>query len=222
MDALSKFSEVVVKQKRHWRNKSFVYSTIFALVLLTISAVLNNSANQYAVLSAKNPVPDIVLSNVRVFDVDVLVNYGPLLIVVLVFLTLLFRPGAIPFTIKSIALFIIIRSGFISLTHLGQFEPQLILPTSGFLNFLGGGNTGGLFFSGHTGVPFLLALIFWDNRPLRFGLIALSILLGGAMLLAHLHYTIDVLGAFFITPTIYTLAKKFFKSDFTLLTQGTF
>ncbi len=204
----------------HWKDPAFYISTLWAGLLLVVGIVANTFANNYAVLTGKNPVTDIILSNVRVFDVDWVVNYGPLLILILIILILFFRPQAIPFTVKSVALFIIIRAGFISLTHLGQFEPQLILPTTGFLNFLGGGNTGGLFFSGHTGVPILLALIFWDNKILRYGFIALAFVLGAAMLLAHLHYTIDVVGAFFITPSIFQLAQKFFKGDYRQMTQS--
>ena len=210
-------SELISRHKVHWTDPSFIVSTIWGIVLLVVGVIATTFANQYAVLTGKNPVTDIVLSNVRVFDVDWIVNYGPVLIVILVVLILLARPSAIPFTVKSLALFIIIRAGFISLTHLGQFEPQLILPTSSFLNFLGGGNSGGLFFSGHTGAPLMLGLIFWDNKLLRYGFIALAVVLGVGMLLAHLHYTIDVVGAFFITPTIYGLAERLFKKDYRLL-----
>lgn len=212
--------KLILKHKMHWKDSSFYISTLWAGFLLVLAAVANNFANNYAVLRGNNPVTDVVLSNVRVFNVDFLVNYGPVMIIILTILVLIFRPQAIPFTVKSIALFIIIRSAFISLTHIGQFEPQLILPTSGFLNFLGGGNTGGLFFSGHTGMPFLLAIIFWNNKTLRLGFIALSVVLGTAMLLGHLHYTIDVAGAFFITPSIFYLAEKFFKKDYELLHRG--
>ncbi len=212
--------EFILKHKTYWRNKAFYTSTLWAGFLFVISVIVSTMTNEYAILRAKNPVTDIVLSNVRVFDVDVVVNYGPLLIIILVFIILAMRPAAIPFTIKSLALFIIIRGIFISLTHIGQFEPQIVLPSTGFLNFLGGGNTGGLFFSGHTGTPFLLALIFWNNKILRWGFVGLSIALGTVMLLGHLHYTIDVVGAFFITPTIYYLAQKFFKRDYELLHKG--
>jgi hypothetical protein len=212
--------ELISKHRMHWSDRSFYISTLWAGLLLAVAVVADTFANSYAVSTGSNPVKDIILSNVRVFDVDFLVNYGPIMILILVIFVLFLRPQAIPFTVKSIALFIIIRSGFISLTHIGQFEPQLIIPNSGFINFMGGGNSGGLFFSGHTGVPFLLAIIFWDNKILRFGFIILSIVLGTAMLLAHLHYTIDVAGAFFITPSIFYLAQNFFRRDYRLLTQG--
>ena len=208
--------------KLHWTDQEFIFSVLQGTVLFIVSIIISTVANNYATLTGKNAVSDIILSNIRVFDVDFIVNYGPLFIIILILIILILRPSAIPFTMKSLALFIIIRAIFISATHLGQFTPQLALPSNGFFYFIGGGNTGGLFFSGHTGVPFLLALVFWHDKWLRALFIALSFILGTAMLLAHLHYTIDILGAFFITPTIFYLAKKFFSRDFELLPKNWF
>jgi membrane-associated phospholipid phosphatase len=72
---------------------------------------------------------------------------------------------------------------------------------------------GDLFFSGHTGMPFLLALIFWEDKWTRFLFLGFSIMFGIVVLLAHLHYSIDVLSAFFITYTIFHLALYIFKKD---------
>ncbi len=200
--------ELLKKHIDCWKHRSFVVSGVVAGILFLAAVAISNLANQYATLHGTIPVSDLILSNIRVFDVDAVVIYGPLVILAAVLTILALRPTAFPFTLKTLGTFIIIRAGFISLTHLGQFSPQLSLSPNEFLNFLGGGSTGGLFFSGHTGVPLLLGLIFWDNRRLRYGFIALSIILGAAMLLGHLHYTIDVIGAFFITPTIYRLAQR--------------
>ena len=72
---------------------------------------------------------------------------------------------------------------------------------------------GDLFFSGHTGLPFLMALIFWDNKYLRWIFILTSVMFATVVLLAHLHYSIDVLSAFFITYTIFHIALFLFKKD---------
>jgi membrane-associated phospholipid phosphatase len=70
-----------------------------------------------------------------------------------------------------------------------------------------------LFFSGHTGLPFLMALIFWKNKLLRYSFLFLSVFFGLIVLLGHIHYSIDVLSAFFITYTIWHVSEKLFPKD---------
>ena len=125
------------------------------------------------------------------------------------------EPKTIPFVIKSIALFVVVRSVFVTLTHLGV-SPADLPPdfNSNFIKRLSYG--GDRFFSGHTGMPFLMALIFWQNRNLRIFCIISAIFFGAVVLAVHQHYSIDVFAAFFITYTIYHLATIFFKKDQTL------
>jgi hypothetical protein len=64
-----------------------------------------------------------------------------------------------------------------------------------------------LFFSGHTGVTFLLLLYAWPHRRLR-----AVVLLGHAVVvlsvfLSHLHYTIDVIGAYAVALSLYALRE---------------
>lgn len=73
-----------------------------------------------------------------------------------------------------------------------------------------------LFFSGHTGLPFLFALIFWKYKIPRYVFTVSSGIAGVAVLLSHVHYTIDVLGAYFITYTIYVISKKIFKKEYNM------
>ena len=79
---------------------------------------------------------------------------------------------------------------------------------------------GDYFFSGHTGLPFLLTLLFWDNVFLRVLFFVSSIFFGVVVLLGHLHYSIDVLSAFFITYTIYHLSEAFFPKDKKMFNDG--
>ncbi|UVK57536.1 sphingomyelin synthase family protein (plasmid) [Mesorhizobium sp. AR02] len=72
---------------------------------------------------------------------------------------------------------------------------------------------GDLFFSGHTGAPFLLALMFWKDSRLRFAFLAAAVLFGAAVLLGHLHYSIDVFAAFFISYGVHDLARFLFRRD---------
>jgi hypothetical protein len=64
-----------------------------------------------------------------------------------------------------------------------------------------------LFFSGHTATTFLLLLYVWPERRLRW----LMLVSHGAVVLslffAHLHYTIDVIGAYAVTFSVYVLRE---------------
>ncbi len=65
-----------------------------------------------------------------------------------------------------------------------------------------------------------MALIYWDSPRLRNLFIATSIIFGIVVLLSHLHYTIDVASAFFITYGIYRIAIKLFARDYHILKNG--
>jgi hypothetical protein len=200
----------LLEYKIHFKNKEFLISFVLSIVLLFISLVVNFYAGQYATESASGSVTDIILSNTKAYDLDGLFVYGSLFFFFITLFISLLQPKKIPFLVKSIALFVIIRSFFISLTHIGPFPSQIQI-TSDILSKLTFG--GDLFFSGHTGLPFLLALIFWQNRLLRYIFLIFSIGFGIIVLLAHLHYSIDVLSAFFITYSIFHIAKYLFKRD---------
>jgi len=115
---------------------------------------------------------------------------------------------------KSAALFVTVRAVFISLTHLAVPPPRVAPDQNDLTELLAFlSSDGDLFFSGHTGLPLLMALIFWDRRSVRMGFVAATALEGISVLLAHIHYSIDVLGALFITPTILRLAERWFPRD---------
>ncbi|MCX6753668.1 MAG: phosphatase PAP2-related protein [Candidatus Nomurabacteria bacterium] len=195
-----------------FKNKEFIKSLIVSFIFLAISLYINFRAGNYATEKASLPVTDIVLSNIRVFDVDGFFIWGPIFLFSLITILCLYHPKKIPFILKNIALFTVIRSIFISLTHLGPFPTQIVVDNA--TNFINKFTFGGdLFFSGHTGIPFLFALIFWQNKQLRYFFLAYSIFMGTIVLLGHYHYSIDVLAAFFITYSIYHISLYLFKKD---------
>ena len=69
-----------------------------------------------------------------------------------------------------------------------------------------------LFFSGHTTTVFLIFLCLKNKYDRIYALIA-SILLGFLLLVQHVHYTIDVLGAPVFTYVVYRLALIFTKRE---------
>ena len=199
------------KWKEALGDKKFLISLLIGFFYLCLSLYINFIAGTYATESASLPVTDIILSNTRVYDVDLFFIYGPLVLFIFVTALILHNPKKIPFTLKSIALFTIIRSVFISLTHLGPFPTEAVTASS---NWVGKFTFGGdLFFSGHTGLAFLMALLFWQNKTLRYIFLAYSFFIGAVVLLGHYHYSIDVLAAFFITYSIYHISVLFFRED---------
>ncbi len=204
-------NKIIQNYKKHI-NKDYLKQTFFAGVLLILSLVVNYYSGLYATKIASNPVSDIILSNIRVYDVDFFFVYGALILWFFFVAILLIDPKKIPFTLKTVALFVVIRSIFVTLTHIAPFPSQLVFAgTNKFFDIFT--STGDLFFSGHTGLPFLFALIVWKEKHLRYLMLAISLFFGAIVLMGHLHYTIDVVAAFFITYSIYCIAEVFFKKD---------
>ncbi|MFZ2205139.1 MAG: phosphatase PAP2-related protein [Candidatus Magasanikiibacteriota bacterium] len=210
--------KIINDYKTHFKRREFIFSIILSMVMLTVSLFVNFYAGMYATNQASNFVTDIFLSNIRTFDVDGLFVYGGFSLFIVIGLFCVTNPKKIPFTIKSISLFVVVRSIFVSLTHLGPFPTQALVPLENIISYVS--FTGDLFFSGHTGLPFLMSLIYWDNKIARYFFIGLSLFFGMIVLLGHLHYSIDVLSAFFITFTIFHISKTIFKKDYDVTLQA--
>jgi hypothetical protein len=202
----------LLKHREHWTKQSYRHSIYLALVFFIASLFINHLASDYVDLHAGGYVPDIILDNVKVFDVDGILNYGALLLVIFIVGFLGHEPKRAPFVIKSVALFIVIRATFITLTRLGPSPITTPINPNNLMSQLIMGKD--FFFSGHTGLPFLLSLIFWDHKLARGLTLAASLIFGLAVLLGHLHYSIDVFSAFFISYSIYHLARYFFATDY--------
>lgn len=63
-----------------------------------------------------------------------------------------------------------------------------------------------LFFSGHTGTLFLLFLLV-ENKYLKTIFLAATILVGSAVLLQHVHYSVDVFVAPFVAYGSFRIIK---------------
>lgn len=64
-----------------------------------------------------------------------------------------------------------------------------------------------LFFSGHTATTLLLLLYVWPWPKVRWAMLALHLLVVASVFLAHLHYTIDIIGAYAITFSLFALRE---------------
>lgn len=199
-----------------WRSllheRTFRISFLAGIALLLAAYVINYEASVYTASVPVLSVGDAILDNLPTINLSAIYIFGIVLTEIIFFVyPIFFKPELAPFTAKTAALFYIVRSFFIILTHLGapanffnlpQFAEQTYLGRFFFLN--------DLFFSGHTGFPYLGALLFWQNKPLRIFLLLMSFAQAATVLLMHVHYSIDVFSAYFITHSIYVVSNKVF------------
>ena len=208
--------------KMHFTNKSFLISFFGGLLLLVVSLIAQFFISGYVNSLPSAPVTDLILSNIRVYDVGGIFVYGSVLLLLIGLFVGFREPHCLPFAMKSVALFTLIRSVFVILTHISAFPTQIVIESSFFSGeFFNGIFTGNdLFFSGHTGLFFLLVLMFWQhNKTIRTVFLGFSILFGTVVLLGHIHYSIDVFSAFFITYGIFHICKFLFKKEWELFLQ---
>ncbi len=203
--------------KAYYTDRTFVISTLLGLALFASSIATTWIAGTYATEQASNYVTDIVLSNTPAMNLSGLFVWGTVIFIVFIAGILMLDPKRLPFTMLTLALFFFVRSAFLTFTHLGPFPERDIIDGEIVSRFVLGGD---FFFSGHTGAPFLMALIFWRERWLRYVFLIASMVFGAVVLLAHLHYTIDVASAFFITYTIFKIAEYYLPGTRRLFYEG--
>lgn len=198
---------------RNMNGYAMVRRLSFSLMCFAVAATVNFLAGRYATGQASAPVTDIILSNVPVMDVDGLFVYGTVTLIVFIVWVLLRDVQRAPYVLNALAVFFFIRAGFVAVTHIGPFPDRIALDAGEYIaNYLWGGAD--LFFSGHTGSPFLLALIFWREPWFRYTFLGWSAFFAVVVLVGHLHYTNDVLAALFITYSIHHLARWLFPREY--------
>ncbi|HFC10988.1 MAG TPA: hypothetical protein ENJ75_02245 [Candidatus Kaiserbacteria bacterium] len=203
-----RYSELVSEQY-------FYYTTIVSVGFFLASIATTQFVSAYASRIASNPVTDIILSNTPVYNTDGWIVYGALAVAVAIAVLIFLHPKRAPFIFYSLGLLFFIRAFFMSLTHLGLYplHTEINFQSRLALAMFGGGDE---FFSGHVSAPFLMALLFWKDMRLRFSFIFMTFVLGIAVLLGHVHYSIDVAAAFFITYAIYHISRRFFSTEYEL------
>lgn len=201
-------------------------SLLTAFALLGMAYVAEHFANLYELEYSLRPtstyVGDLLLDNLPVVDLNFIIIDGALIGIVIGVAFVLLKPRYILFSLKALAILIVTRALFVSLTHVGIY-PGNIDPGVGifdgiysYLNF-----QTGFFFSGHTALPFLMALIFWQKPATRLVFLSISCIFALAVLLAHIHYSIDVLAAPFMAYGIFNIALYLFPRDYELIESAT-
>jgi hypothetical protein len=209
-----------VEHRGFWshRNKISLY---LGILLLILSLVVQIGAGRYSSRSAisANFVGDLFLDNLPIINLDFVIVFCALIFWVAAFVFLAFKPRHLLFGLKAIALFVIFRAFFVSLTHIGIYPKQITIGTGdvGYTLYKLFTFQGNYFFSGHTGFPFLMALIFWRNKFWKRIFILATFFFAASVILAHVHYSIDVFAAPFITYGIFKITQRFFPRDYALI-----
>lgn len=98
--------------------------------------------------------------------------------------------------------------------------PVTLIPLNDpFVQLFGNGNVlrNDLFFSGHTATLFLLYLV-TSNKKIKMTFLVFTVLVGIAVILQHVHYTIDVATAPFFSYASFKIINNF-KSRFRTTSQ---
>ncbi len=202
--------------------KEHVRSLLVAFVLLGLAIVFQFYASLYSTRVSSNFVHDIFLDNLPTIDLNVIIVEGALLAIAGTAFLLATKPQYLIFSLKAVAIFIATRAVFVSVTHLGIYPGQIGPDPTGFFDniYTGLGLQAGYFFSGHVGLPVLMSLIFWKERFWRFLYIGAAVVFGASVLIAHVHYSIDVLAAPYMTYCIFKISQYFFSADYKLITAS--
>ncbi len=190
-----------------YRNRKRIYVALF---LVAVAITFQLMAGEY-LQDHTNFVTahDLILDNFGPYHLAPIFVWGFITVMVLYFgYSFIFDVDHLPYAMNMFSLFIMVRAFSVILTHLGAPAGALTTPFPGFLQAFNLDN--GYFFSAHTGIPFLGFLVYRKKHKI-FGyvMLAFSILLAITVLLMHVHYSIDVFSAYFITFGIYTIGNKF-------------
>lgn len=197
--------------KEVFTHKRTLQNMLIGVLLFAFGMSVSYFAYEY-ISTTNGPVAkDFFLDNLPTLDVAMWFFFSIFFMGGLAIILSLINPRRAPFVLICTGLFFAIRSFFLILTHLSP--PNI--------EYYRGMSTGmDLFFSGHVGYAFLLALMFWRNKFFRILFIALSIVMAALVLLGHLHYSIDVFSAYFIVYVIFIVAKRLFKGEYEMLLRS--
>jgi membrane-associated phospholipid phosphatase len=174
-------------------------------------------AGQLVDAQTRTPVNDLILKNLGPLNVLWMLGWLNDLVYALGIVAIFFlKRKMFPLLLFSLGVLVMVKSLCMLPTQIGAPVDMIFLKNSGgFLNDWLSGFVifnNDLFFSGHTARMFMICLFFYALNFKWWGILyfLFTLLTAWAVLAAHWHYTIDVIGAFLIAPVIFWLCTNFF------------
>jgi hypothetical protein len=179
---------------------------VLAGILTTVALCADYYCGAYVTATKGAKVPDLILDRFQAIDMSFLFVYGYIALIVTMFLyPALFRVRTLHIVAIQFSLLLLLRSVFMLFTHLETPAGAVAVGFPSFFEKLYFEND--MFFSGHTAMPFLGFYLF-RHSPLRYVFLVGSVVMGIVVLAMHLHYSIDVLSAFFMTYCSYRMGQR--------------
>lgn len=192
-----------IKGKRN-RVELVVTLILLAIILTSFTSFLNFVQSRNGVV-----LPDPILSLFNPVDLTWFIFAFIYISLIIAVVSLVKDPKLLVFSLQVYTLMIIVRIVAMYLLPLNPPANMIILKDP-FVEFFSTGQplTKDLFFSGHTATLFILFLVS-EKKILKTLFLISTIVIAISVLLQHVHYTIDVFGAFFFTYTCYKLLLNF-------------
>jgi len=197
---------------KEWKTelKEHKWLLILSIILIIIANILNVTAATYSDRMGSAHVADIILDNIPAVNLQYVFTFGFTFAIAILFLyPLFFRVRQVHLVISQFSLLLIVRAFFIILTHLKQPIDAIVVDLPQIYSALVFKND--LFFSGHVAMTFLGFLLFKEDKIFGTFFLIVTIIMAVTVLLMHVHYSIDVFAAFFITYGTYKFGKWCFK-----------
>jgi PAP2 superfamily C-terminal len=212
------WSDLKFNWKRFVSRKNSLFELIFCIVLFIFTTYLFKT---YLVIYEVIPgvrLDDFLLKNIKSVDLSIYVFVILYTVVFYNYLFLFAYPRLLVcfFIFYSTAL--LIRFTLLSFIHLEapDFLRYLSDPLLDSITYNGVKITKDLFFSGHM-VTIFCCYFAMPNRRIKYIFLACSISLAILLIIQHVHYTIDLLGAYIAVFILYRIyfKKVFLNSKFT-------
>jgi len=152
---------------------------------------------------------DLLLDQLPLIDLVPVLTVGWLGVHVLaIYVCVMYCPRRWAFILATIGLLVLVRTAFVALNPIGPppgilslNASYLLAPLKGILAF-----ENEFFFSGHVAFPYLYSRIYWHVAWARRTFVLLSVVMAASVVLTRNHYTMDVLGAYFVTYSVFALS----------------